>query len=215
MSAANYHVICRSKWGNSVINLISVRKSDLRKIYLAARKNLSAEEKQVKSRLVADGFFDSFDLRETEFLHCFLPIKKFGEINTRLIFKRIWREFPHIRTLAPRIDFQDDLKMQSLKINAETETAANIWEINEPAESEIIAPEKIDVILIPLLCFDRRGQRVGYGKGFYDKFLKTCRAECLKIGLSYFPPVAEIADADEFDVKLDFCVTPEQTLILK
>jgi 5-formyltetrahydrofolate cyclo-ligase len=58
--------------------------------------------------------------------------------------------------------------------------------------------------------FDRRGFRVGYGKGFYDKFLSECRADCLKIGLSYFEPIDEISDAQNFDVRLDCCITPKE-----
>jgi 5-formyltetrahydrofolate cyclo-ligase len=74
----------------------------------------------------------------------------------------------------------------------------------------LIEIEKIDAIIVPLLCFDARGFRVGYGKGFYDKFLSECRTDCLKIGFSYFAPVAEISDAQDFDVKLDYCITPEE-----
>lgn len=68
----------------------------------------------------------------------------------------------------------------------------------------------LDAVLVPLIAFDARGFRVGYGKGFYDRFLKTCRADCLKIGLSLFPPVEKIADTADFDVKLDACATPEK-----
>jgi 5-formyltetrahydrofolate cyclo-ligase len=60
------------------------------------------------------------------------------------------------------------------------------------------------------LCFDLRGFRVGYGKGFYDRFLKKCRADCKKIGLSFFEPVKEISDIEEFDVALNFAVTPQE-----
>ena len=64
---------------------------------------------------------------------------------------------------------------------------------------------------MPLLCFDAAGHRVGYGKGFYDKFLSKCRPDCTKIGLSYFPPVEAIAATGGHDIMLDICVTPEKT----
>lgn len=184
-------------------------KFELRKIYLDKRKNLSASERDLKSRQIAENFFSSFDLTKIEFLHCFLPIERFNEINTRLIFERIRREFPQIKTIVPRVNFQTN-ELENLKFSPETKLVQSSWQIPEPEHDETVKTEKIDLILVPLVCFDARGHRVGYGKGFYDKFLKNCRADCLKIGLSYFAPVAEISDVHEFDVRLDFCVTPEK-----
>jgi 5-formyltetrahydrofolate cyclo-ligase len=185
-----------------------MNKSSLRKFYLEKRKNLAPAERAEKSALVAERFFRSFDLIDVRFLHCFVPIEKFGEIDTHLIFKRIWREFPRTTTLAPRVNFSSNV-MESCVFAPEVSLAENAWQIREPIGCEIIEPEKIDAVLIPLLCFDLRGYRVGYGKGFYDRFLLKCRADCLKIGLSFFEPIAEITDARSFDVKLDACVTPE------
>ena len=68
------------------------------------------------------------------------------------------------------------------------------------------------LVLVPGVCFDQTGHRVGYGKGFYDRFLKTCRPGCLKVGLSYFEPVDPIDDVHDGDVRLDFIVTPELTI---
>ena len=157
---------------------------------------------------IAGRFFQNFDLSPVRFLHCFLPIEKFKEIDTKPIFQKIWREFPHIETFVPRVNFQMR-EIENLRFTPDTKLVANVWEIHEPQHDEMIEATEIDLILIPLLCFDRRGARVGYGKGFYDKFLSRCRADALKIGLSYFPPVETISDANEFDVKLDFCVTPD------
>ncbi len=185
-----------------------MNKSDLRKLYLEKQKNLSTEERSALSVQIAANFFSGFDLRRIEYLHCFLPIIKFNEIDTRPIFERIWTDFPHIETVVPRVDFQT-LEMQSLIFTDQTALVKNVWQIAEPSHDQTIEPSKIDAVLVPLLCFDTRGFRVGYGKGFYDKFLKNCRADCLKIGLSYFPPVAQISDANDFDVKLDFCITGE------
>lgn len=182
-------------------------KSALRKIYLDRRKSLSAIEREKKSRQLADLFFDSFDLSRIKFLHCFLPIEKFGEINTRIIFERIWRDFSQIETVAPSVNFQTD-EIESLVFQPDTNLVQNVWRIDEPMHNKFIETGKIDLVVVPLLCFDERGFRVGYGKGFYDKFLKNCRADCLKVGLSYFAPVDEIADAEVFDVRLNSCLTP-------
>lgn len=183
-------------------------KAELRKIYLTKQKSLSSSQRRQKSGRIADKFFVNFDLSKIDFLHCFLTIEKFNEIDTKVIFERLWKDFPHVETLVPRVDFQIG-EIENLKFASETELRQNQWQIKEPAHDETAETEKIDLVLVPLLCFDARGFRVGYGKGFYDRFLKDCRAGCLKIGLSYFAPIAGITDARDFDVKLDFCVTPE------
>lgn len=184
-------------------------KSELRKIYLERQKSLVRAERIEKSRLIADGFFENFDLKKISHLHVFLPIEKNKEIETSFIYNRVWSDFPAITTIVSRVNFQS-MTLENLAFNAETELVKNRWHILEPAENELVEIEKIDAVLVPLLCFDCRGFRVGYGMGFYDKFLSECRADCLKIGLSYFAPVAEISDAQDFDVKLDFVVTPEE-----
>jgi 5-formyltetrahydrofolate cyclo-ligase len=184
-------------------------KAALRKIYLDRRRMLSAAERREKSARIAARFFANFDLSRVNFLHCFLPIEKFKEIDTKPIFERVWKDFPHVETLVPRVDFETG-EIENLKFTRATNLAQNRWEIHEPAHDEMVESEKIDLVLVPLLCFDRRGFRVGYGKGFYDKFLKNCRADCRKIGLSYFAPIPdEIEDAHDADVKLDFCVAPD------
>ena len=189
-------------------------KSELRKIYLAKQRSLSELERKQNSEQIIERFFANFQLSNTNFLHCFLPIEQKNEIDTKPIFQKIWREFPHIETLVPRVNFQTD-EIENLKLRSETKLVKNTWEISEPAHDETVETEKNDLVLVPLLCFNARGFRVGYGKGFYDKFLKNCRADCLKIGLSYFEPVTEVTDAQEFDVRLDFCVTPERIVNCK
>lgn len=186
-------------------------KSELRKIYLAKQKSLSTAEREEKSLQIANRFFQEFDLIRIKFLHCFLPIEKFNEVNTKIILQKIWREFPHIKTLVPRVNFQTN-EIENLSLAPETSLVKNVWQIDEPAHDKLIETERIDLVLVPLLCFDAQGFRVGYGKGFYDKFLKNCRADCLKVGLSYFAPIPEISDANKFDVKLDFCITPEMVV---
>ena len=183
-------------------------KARLRKIYLEKQKSLSDAERNERSRQIADGFFKNFNLADIRFLHVFLPIEKNREIETTFIYKRLWQNFPKITTVTSRVDFQT-MTLENLRFGADTKLVRNRWHILEPTEGELIETEKIDAVLVPLLCFDASGFRVGYGKGFYDNFLSECRQDCLKIGLSYFAPVKEISDTQSFDVKLDFCVTPE------
>ncbi|MEO6051118.1 MAG: 5-formyltetrahydrofolate cyclo-ligase [Pyrinomonadaceae bacterium] len=184
-------------------------KSELRKIYLAKRETLADDELALKSRQIADRFFESFNLQPFRFLHCFIPIPKFNEIDTSLIYKRIWAEFPLVQTVAPLVDFETG-GIENLEFDAKTELIENAWGVREPARGSGVEVAEIDMVLVPLLCFDKNGFRVGYGKGFYDKFLSRCRPECLKIGLSYFLPVDNIEDLGANDIALNIFVTPEK-----
>lgn len=81
--------------------------------------------------------------------------------------------------------------------------------ISEPENGAAAAPENFDLVLVPLLSFDKAGFRVGYGKGVYDKYLKQVRPDAIKVGLSYFEPLSKIDDTDEFDIPLNYCITPQ------
>jgi len=183
-------------------------KAELRKTFLDRRGSLSVAERVARSRLIADRFFEKFDLSSVKTFHCFISIEKFNEVDTSHIFIKIWNEFPAIRTFAPRLDRVIDELTHHI-YRSETELAENIWGIREPPNEEPIDPMEIDLVVVPLLCFDVRGYRVGYGKGFYDKFLAQCRPDCPKVGLSFFAPVGRIDEIDEYDVALGQCVTPE------
>lgn len=175
-------------------------------MYLAKRRKLSGDERARRSIAISNLFFENFDLGAARNLHLFIPIEKFHEIDTWPIIRRLWAEFPSIRTFVPRVDFKS-CELESVRFTKDSELAENAWGICEPTGGEIIEPGEIDMVLVPLLCFDKRGYRVGYGKGFYDRFLSKCRQDCQKIGLSYFPPIDEIIDAGEKDLALDCFVT--------
>jgi 5-formyltetrahydrofolate cyclo-ligase len=124
------------------------------------------------------------------------------------IFERLWREYPPIQTVAPRADLATG-EMLSLRFARETELVQNAWEIHEPAHHETVEADEIDMVVVPLTACDRAGHRVGYGKGFYDRFLASCRPDCVKIGLSYFLQVDAIDDVHDGDVRLDTVITPD------
>jgi len=186
-------------------------KSDLRKLYLTRQKALSTEEMAKKSSLVAERFFQSSDLNAVRYLHCFIPIQKFNEINTDPIFERVWNDFPHIETLVPKVVLLTR-EMENVAYTRDTRFVENSWGIRQPTGGVRTETGILDMILVPGLAFDRSGHRVGYGKGFYDRLLAGCRKDCIKIGLNYFDPVERINDTDTHDIRLDIVITPDQTI---
>jgi len=189
-------------------------KAELRKTYISRQKDLSPADRAEKSRAIAGQFFQHFDLSRTRFIHCFIPIEKFNEIDTKFIFERLWSGHPRAEAVVPRVDFETN-EIRNLRFDPTTELKRNTWHIDEPEHDEFVESDKIDIVLVPGSCFDLEGYRVGYGKGFYDRFLKTCRPDCLKIGLSYFEPVEAIDDIHDGDVALDFVITPERVIKLR
>jgi len=182
-------------------------KIELRQSSLARRKALSPAESAAKSRRIALNFFECVDLSKTEVLHCFIPIKKFNEVDTSLIICSLWTTEPEMITAAPKVDAETG-EMECYVYSAETELAKDMYGVYEPSAGDPVDPEMIDVVIVPGLAFDRMGHRVGYGKGFYDRFLKRCRADCLKVGVDFFDPVDEIPDIHDGDTALNACITP-------
>ena len=185
-----------------------MKKSELRKHYLSKRKAISVEEIAIKSQRITNLFFKNFDLSEVKYLHIFLPIIKHNEINTWLIIKYLQQNFPEINIIIPKI-IPENSELENYLFDEKT-LIENAWGILEPSgeNQEKILPEYIDLVIIPLLIFDKNGNRVGYGKGFYDRFLQQCKPETLKIGLCLEEAIEEIEDINEFDAKMEFCITP-------
>lgn len=184
-----------------------MNKSSLRKYYLTKRKTLSHVEVQDKSEQIKDLFFQEIDIETVKYLHVFLPIKKQNEIDTFLIIRELQSNYSEIKIVISRI-IPSTFEMQHFLFDEENLTENN-WGILEPSGETLveIQPNQIDLVIIPLLIFDQQGNRVGYGKGFYDRFLQQCRPETLKIGVCLEEPIEQIEDVNNFDVKMDFCIT--------
>lgn len=182
-------------------------KADLRRTMLARRRALTEAQWAARSAQVAEQFFANFNVANWRTVHVFLPIERQRELNTWLIIRRLWAEFPAVHVAVPVVLADGQLTHQLL--TPETELRESAWGIPEPVNAPSIAPAEIDAVLVPLLAFDQQGHRVGYGKGFYDRFLAEC-SQARRIGLSLEPPVARITDAWPGDVPLHACVTPER-----
>ena len=185
-------------------------KEALRKLYLDKRKKLAPDITAQFNLQLYHLFFSSIDLSFAHVLHTYLPLARNNEPDTWIIIDRIRREFSHIRISIPRITPNGDL--ESFYFEGLHQLQHNILGIPEPKQGVPTPPEKIDLILVPLLVLDKQGHRVGYGKGYYDRFLSTCRGDCIKIGLSFFDPTDTISDAGAHDIQLNICITPKKVL---
>lgn len=180
-------------------------KHEIRKLYLQKRKALHVQEAIAFNKKIKF-LFDSFLSSKIVTVHIYLPIPAKEEIDTLPIIHGLWDE--NKKVVAPVMDAQNNT-MSSWLLTKETEIVANDWEVPEPRKSIEISDNEIDMIVVPLLAFDKNGFRVGYGKGYYDNFFASINQEVLKIGLSFFPPLDHISDLDSWDIPLDYCITPD------
>lgn len=188
-------------------------KAELRKKYLQKRNELPEPEYLSLNRLLCEHFFSTIDISFLKVIHTFLPIREKKECDTWLIVERIRREFPHLRISLPKVNAEGE--MENIYFEGIHQLAKSKWGIEEPLQGVPTPIEKIDLVLVPLLCFDKQGYRVGYGKGFYDTFLALCKPSCQKIGISLFSTFEVIEDLNEYDIPLDTILTPSGILSFK
>ena len=177
-------------------------KSELRKKYKNLRGELSLEQIEDYSLAIANQLL-KLNIWDKSFYHIFLPIVEQKEVNTEYILNILAGKDKNI--VISKSNFED-YSMTHYLLTDNTRIKKNSYNIPEPIDGITIVSEHIDVVFVPLLGFDSHGNRIGYGKGFYDRFLANCKPETIKIGLSFFDAEDEIIDTFKNDIKLDFCV---------
>ncbi|OPC26655.1 5-formyltetrahydrofolate cyclo-ligase [Elizabethkingia anophelis] len=186
--------------------MLSSLKSELRKKYLKERKAMSSEDVAFLSEKIFNQYLLQFNVSENQNIHIFLPISAKNEINTHLWIDYFWKK--NVNVFIPKMV---DNEIISIAYKPDTELALNSWGILEPV-SNIAKAVDFDQVITPLLYADRQGNRIGYGKGFYDRFFSSVKKSVLKIGINYFAPDELIQDADKFDIELDYLVLPDGML---
>lgn len=181
-----------------------MNKSELRQKYKDLRLNLSEDNIEDWSLQIANQLI-RLDIWQHSFYHLFLPIEKQKEINTEYILQVLAGKDKNI--VLSKSDFETR-EMTHFLLTDNTTIKKNRYDIPEPVDGLEVPVSKIDVVFVPLLAFDEKGNRVGYGKGFYDNFLAKCKPDVLKIGLSFFESETLILNVLPTDIQLDLCVTP-------
>lgn len=186
-------------------------KASLRKIYAAKREAISRSAYWALNDLLLHEA-KKMDWSAFKTLHVYLPIAEAKEPDTFMLLDFFKKEYPHLAIAIPRTDFKN-LKIGSVLYDHEyTILGRNRYNIPEPIHGKPVEAHTLDAAIVPLLAYDEQGYRVGYGKGFYDRFLAQCRPDIRKIGLSFFDPEDKIEDINRHDIALDCCITPAKLL---
>ena len=184
--------------------MITADKTFLRSHYKKKRLSLTKQEVDHLSQRVCKQL-DQLNIWKFKHYHIFISISKYNEVDTSSLINKLKSKQKII--IVPKISNNE---LVHIAINDQTEFSINEYGIKEPNNGNHFIIENLDLIFIPLLAYDLEGHRVGYGKGYYDRFLKLTNKSSLKIGLSFFDPINKIQDIDDNDVKLDYCITPTQ-----
>jgi 5-formyltetrahydrofolate cyclo-ligase len=180
-------------------------KAEIRQHYLNKRKQLSPQEMENKQRGLMK-HCALFDLSSYVVVHLFLTIQKQREPNTQPLMEHLFSLGKTV--VVPQSDFRTK-QMTHWAVSPDSLWQTNRYGITEPTKGTPVSSSAIDLIFVPLLGYDATGQRVGYGQGFYDRFLSGCSPHTVFVGFSYFPPGPEITDCELTDIRLHHCIHSE------
>lgn len=185
-----------------------MKKHALRKLFTEKRQQLSMAEYETRNKQLLFQF-QQLDFSTITGIHLYLPIKFRKEPDTFLIRSWLQQAHPHIQRVFPKADFTDH-RLMHFNDDEQLQVIENKFGIPEPEIGNAANINQVNLIIVPLLAFDLCGYRVGYGKGFYDRFLAGFSSSVQFFGLSFFDPVDEIEDIDGFDIPLHRCITPKK-----
>ena len=179
-------------------------KSEARNLLLKKRKLLTeADCIKLDDLLLIQ--FQKLDWINVRCIGSFYPLEHQNEPNALLLIKYLKFIIPDLKVAYPKVNMGD----MTMDFYEESDrTTQNKWGIQEPIPHHLLFPEALDAVMVPLIGFDVSGHRIGFGKGFYDKYFARCIHSPKRIGISYFEPIPNIEDTHEFDVPLTQCITP-------
>ncbi len=179
-------------------------KSELRKIYKNKRFQLFQSEIQQLSFKILENL-KQMDIWDFSVYHIFIPIEQNHEINTFPIIEDLF--WQNKRVVVPKVK---GLDLINCEIQKEVEFESGPFNVLEPKEFQSVDNQEIELVFMPMMVCDKAGNRIGYGGGFYDRWLNQIEKKPLKIGLNFFPPIDHIQDRNKWDVRLDYSVTPDE-----
>jgi 5-formyltetrahydrofolate cyclo-ligase len=180
-------------------------KTILRVEYRKRREMLTATQVETKSINISNQCL-TLNLWRHSLYHLFMTSENKKEVDTSHLLSILLGKDK--QPVIPKMG--EDQSLQHFLLTDQTHLKENSWGIPEPLSGIVITPKQIDVVFVPMLVFDEWGHRVGYGKGYYDRFLAQCSKSTLKVGLSFFDPISKIEDINRYDITLDHAVTPNE-----
>ncbi len=188
---------------------MSSQKKVVRKTILQYRKLLDREIFDQRNESVLTNISQLVVEKKVNCVHSFLPIEKNREVNTWPIIGAMRKL--NVRAVLSATDFQRQT-MSHFWDDDSLEFENDQFGIPTPINGKQANLAQVDMVLIPLLAADRTGNRIGYGKGYYDRLLSGMNPKVWKVGLTLGPVFDHFSFAEPHDINLNFCVTPHQII---
>ena len=187
-------------------------KATLRNEMKAARQALSKAEVRRRSTMIAQRLVELEVFRAARTVMLYLPVR--NEADTALALKQCLNGGKVL--VLPRMDYERDQIVAHRVRDLAGELVLGRMDLLEPdpACTEAVAPGEVDLVAVPGLAFDRQGNRIGWGRGYYDAFLATVGPHACRVGLAYEFQLVEAIEHDGHDVAMDRVVTEDTALVL-
>jgi len=175
-------------------------KKDLRKTILSKRKEMSAEKYQQKSEIICQKLFALSQIQDAETIHVYFPINQ--EVDIRPLIEELWKAGKKV--VMPRADFKTK-EMENYYVISFGQLEETRFGLHEPRVMSPLHLGSPEVILVPGVAFSLKHYRLGYGGGFYDRFLG--KIDSFKIGIAFEMQIAANLPVEDHDQQLDLIVT--------
>lgn len=170
-------------------------KKTLRAIIRTQKRAMTPEQIEEKSRILGEKFLKTQLYRQAKTIYGYLPYNQ--EVRTVPMLEQALRDGKQVA--VPKV-YGEEMKFHYLTDLSRVETG--YAGIPEPIGDELVAEDETALVLMPGMAFDREGHRIGYGGGFYDKFLAG-EPEHPTVALCYDFQVLPQLETEEFDVPVD------------
>lgn len=177
---------------------------------LEKRSQLSLEKIEEKSKIIANNLFNLNQYKKANFIFSFISFK--DEVNTHEIIKKSISIGKRVGVPIP-VPKTKELKVSEL-IDFDKELDLGFYNILTPKDKyiRIVPPQLVDLVLVPGVAFDKRGYRVGYGGGYYDRFFNNINKDIIKIGLCYEMQILSEVPKNSHDIPIDFILTEKRLI---
>lgn len=186
---------------------IQKRKQELRQRLLEKRSELTKEEYTRKSAQIIRRLKGEPEFKKAHTIHCYVSINERNEVNTRPLIKALLAAERNV--VIPVTNFDSGI-LTHVYLNRFSDLKKNEWGVPEPIRGEEADTDDLDLVIVPMAGGDYDKNRIGYGKGFYDRFLQ--QVGCPAVGLLFERCLVDTVPTGKFDVPLDKLVTEKRTI---
>ncbi|KNY24803.1 5-formyltetrahydrofolate cyclo-ligase [Pseudobacteroides cellulosolvens] len=192
---------------------MELNKEVLRKSVLEIRKSIGQEDRIQKSQRIISKLINLKEYKNAATIMCYVDFK--GEVITSDILNS---DINRNKTMCVPVvsDAEDGSRhiIASVLTDTKSELCKGCFGIMEPKSEYIrlLDPKKIDLVIVPGVVFDENRNRIGFGAGFYDRFLRNVRNDCIKVGLAYEFQIVDDVPVDDFDIPMDIIITEKRVI---